>query len=129
MAKHQDFQQYTLSGNIGSALKSFTYTSKSGEAKEGQKFRLASNQGETTFWYDILVFDPRLAGVLQSHLKVGRRVIVNGKLRPSVFEGKNGPTLSLEVTAAAVNFMDLPPDNEINKNAGSESLLFFRYSS
>jgi single-stranded DNA-binding protein len=123
MAKHQDFQQFTLSGNVGSALKAFTYVSKNGDEKEGQKFRLASNQGESTYWYDVLIFDPRLAGILQSHLRVGRRVLVNGKLRPSVYEGKNGPALSLEIKADAVNFMDIPVENEVNKTAGSDALL------
>lgn len=129
MAKHQDFQQYTLSGNVGGALKSFSYTSKGGESKEGQKFRLASNQGDTTVWHDVLIFDPRLAGVLQSHLRVGRRVLVNGRLRSSIFEGRNGPALSLEVVASSVNFMDIPTEEgDSLSTANSPVLLNFRFA-
>lgn len=124
--KHQDFQQYTLSGNVGGSLKAFTYTGKNSQEKEGQKFRLASNQGDATIWHDVLIFDPRLAGILKEHLRVGRRVLVNGKLKPSIYQGRAGPALALEVVASAVNFMDAPPDEEINKAAGSEALLCLR---
>lgn len=114
-SKHQDFQSHTCSGNIGSKITSFEY----GEGKTARKFRMASNQGDTTLWYDILLYDPRLAAILEPHLAVGRRVVVTGKLKVTGYEGKQGPAVALQLNASGVNFMDIPSEAPTNKAAGN----------
>ncbi|MHB1666145.1 single-stranded DNA-binding protein [Thiomonas sp.] len=109
--KHQDFQSHTCSGNVATVLESFAYKNRAGEQKEAKKFRLASNQGSDTVWYQVNIFDPKLASVLEKHAAVGRRVVVNGRLKVSAYTGREGPVPSLQLDAMAVNFMDMPPED------------------
>ncbi len=123
-SKHQDFQSHTCSGNIGTALVPFEYK----EGKTAQKFRMASSQGTSTVWYDVLIFDAGLAAILAPHLAVGRRVVVTGKLKAVGYSGKDGPAVSLQINASGVNFMDIPAETPTNRAAsnGNAVLLNIR---
>lgn len=113
--KHQDFQSHTCSGNVGTGLALFEY----GEGKTAKKFRMASNQGENTLWYDVILYDPRLAAILEPHLAVGRRVVVTGKLKVVGYAGKTGPSVAMQLNASGVNFMDIPSETPTNRAAGN----------
>ncbi len=127
-SKNQDFQSHTVSGNVATILESFRYRNKNGEDKEAQKFRLASNQGTETIWYQVNIFDPRLAGVMKAHLGVGRRVVVNGRLKVAAYSGQAGPQVSMQLDASAVNFMDAPGETQTQRPREEEDVLLRAWS-
>lgn len=94
--------RYTTSG---AAVTSFSVAvNNSYTNKEGEKIT-------ETIWVIVSAWN-RLAEVCDQYLDKGSKVYVEGKLRadpetggPRVYEGKNGPGASFEITASLVQFL------------------------
>jgi len=66
---------------------------------------------ETSTWYRVSIFGKR-AQALHSMLHSGKQVFVGGDLRASIFNGQNGPMLSMDIKNADVVLIGKKEDNQ-----------------
>ena len=85
--------------------------------KEGQK-------QQRTEWHSIVAFG-RLGEICAEHLKKGRQVFVEGRLRTREYESKNGDSKRkrTEIVATRVLFLGTPPTDRPVLSAGDDRLL------
>lgn len=103
--------RYTQAGN---AVANFTLaTHEIWNDKQGQR-------QERTEWHDIVAWD-RLADSVQSYLKKGSLVYVEGRLQTRSWEDQQGQRrYRTEVVANVIQFLDRPGSNVSQQAAGSQ---------
>jgi single-strand DNA-binding protein len=91
-------------------------TDESFADRDGQK-------RERTEWHSIVAF-ARLGEICAEHLKKGRQVFVEGRLRTREYEPKsgNGKHKRTEIVASRVQFLGTPPD-KLATSAADEPVL------
>jgi single-strand DNA-binding protein len=91
-------------------------TDESFTDKEGQR-------QERTEWHAVVTF-ARLGEICAEHLKKGRQVFVEGRLRTREYETKNGDgkRKRTEIVASRVQFLGAPPAERNEAAAAREAL-------
>jgi single-strand DNA-binding protein len=99
----------------GQPLVSFSIaTDESFTDKNGEK-------QERTEWHSIVAF-ARLGEICAEHLKKGRQVFVEGRLRTREYEAKNGDGKRTEIVASRVKFLG-PAGEKIADDIESRPVL------
>jgi single-strand DNA-binding protein len=88
-----------------------SFTDKNGEKQERVE------------WHSIVAF-ARLGEICAEHLKKGKQVFVEGRIRTREYEAKNngGKRQRTEIVASRVQFLGPPPEGKVVVSAPEESL-------
>lgn len=99
-----------LTGHLGQDPE-ISYTP---DGKSVTRFSMAVNSrnpdgSETPTWFNIIAWE-KLGELCNDHLKKGRKVLIEGRLRIRSFVGKDTlKHITVDVTADQVEFLDRPP--------------------
>ena len=108
-----------IAGNLGQDPE--TRVTPSGQKVINFSVAVKQRKGkeEITTWVKVVSWGDRHEKMI-SFLKKGSAVIVNGKMNaPTIYDGKNGPVISLEITAEMIEFS---PFGSSKKEEGAPSV-------
>ena len=97
-----------MTGRLGNDPESFVYGDK-----QGAKFRLAvQDRKDTTFWFDVTVFEPSARFVLD-YLRKGALVGIEGRLSSRTWEKQDGGKgYAVEIIAHRVDGLESRAERE-----------------